>query len=67
MKVKMNMAMHYLTTTDHSVEAITALLGYNHRNSLAATFKKIYGMSPNEYRMQEVKNKKDIYYTKIPL
>lgn len=49
-RAKMNMAKYYLTETDHSIETITTLLGYNHRNSLTTAFKSIYGLPPQQYR-----------------
>ncbi|MBE6546931.1 MAG: AraC family transcriptional regulator [Ruminococcaceae bacterium] len=50
LRVKMDMAAHYLVDTAIPVEEITALLGYKHRNSLNAAFTKAYGMTPTDYR-----------------
>jgi len=52
---KMDMAAHYLTSTEHSMEDITTLLGYNHRNSLTTTFKRTFHISPSEYRITHKK------------
>ena len=52
LNVKLKIAKHYLTETNYSIEQITDLLGYNHRNSLSALFKKKLGISPEKYRMQ---------------
>lgn len=50
LNVKLKIAKHYLAETNYSIEQITDLLGYNHRNSLTSLFKKKLGISPNEYR-----------------
>ena len=49
-RLKTEMAAHYLADTVYPVEEITAMLGYKHRNSLNAAFTKAYGMTPTEYR-----------------
>ena len=56
LNTKMEIAKHYLTVTNYSIEEINFLLGYTHRNSLTALFKKKFGISPQEYR---AKNKQD--------
>jgi len=50
LNTKLEIAKHYLTVTNYSIEEINFLLGYTHRNSLTALFKKKFGMSPQEYR-----------------
>ena len=50
LQAKMDLASYYLSSTDYSMENITTLLGYNHRNSLTTTFKRLYHISPTEYR-----------------
>ena len=52
LNVKLKMAKHYLTETNYSIEQITTLLGYSHRNSLTTLFKKKLGISPEKYRLQ---------------
>ena len=51
LNVKLKIAKHYLAETNYSIEQITDLMGYNHRNSLTSLFKKKLGISPNEYRL----------------
>lgn len=50
MRIKMELATHYLSATAYTVEEITALLGYKHRNSLNDAFQVTFGISPSEYR-----------------
>lgn len=57
-KVKMNIATHYLINSILSIEEITTILGYGHRNTLTTAFKKTYGMSPYEYRQTHTHKKK---------
>lgn len=54
-RTKMEMAAHYLVDTTYSIEDITSLLGYKHRNCLNAIFKQTYGMNPSEYRRLHTK------------
>ncbi len=56
LNTKMEIAKHYLTVTNYSIEEINFLLGYTHRNSLTALFKKKYGTSPQEFRAQNKQN-----------
>ncbi len=49
---KMEMATHYLSSTSYSMEEITTLLGYTHRNSLTTTFKRTFHIAPAEYRLK---------------
>ena len=51
-KVKMELASHCLTMTDYSIEQITEILGYSHRNCFTTPFKKQFGMTPPQYRQK---------------
>lgn len=55
LNAKIDMAKHYLTATDYSIDKINTMLGYNHRNSFPSLFKKKLGMSPLEYRSKNSK------------
>ncbi len=50
LQCKMTQVERYLIETDFPIEKILTLVGYNHRNSLTATFKKQFGCSPTAYR-----------------
>lgn len=55
---KMDAAVFYLCNSNYSIEKITNILGYSHRNSFTSVFKKTYGVSPQKYRENHRKSKK---------
>ena len=54
---RMNHAAALLTETDMSVSAIANQLGYLHQGKFSDAFKKLYGVSPMEYRRLDVLKK----------
>lgn len=55
LKLKMNAAANTLANTDTSIEKISEMLGYQHRNGLSVAFRNAYGMSLTEYRKKHKK------------
>jgi len=53
-KVRVQKSMMLLTKTDQSVEAIAAQVGYSSGFALSKAFKRINGISPNQFRMNDV-------------
>lgn len=49
---KLLIACKSLAESDEPITAIAERLGYLHTSSFARMFKKVYGVSPTEYRMQ---------------
>ena len=49
---RMEKAANLLITSDHAIEEIINLLGYESRSSFFRNFYKIYGMTPTEYRLK---------------
>ena len=43
---------HHLSNTDHSLSQISNLLGFSSQSYFSQSFKKLEGISPNEYRKQ---------------
>lgn len=54
---RMEYAKELLLTTDYSVQAIADMIGYNHSSSFANRFKKVFSMTPLEYRISNRSNK----------
>jgi YesN/AraC family two-component response regulator len=52
MNIKLQNAMNFILYTDHTMEEIVELVGYKDKSSFYALFKKVYGMSPGEYRKE---------------
>ncbi len=50
--IKLQNAVNYLIYTDYTIEQIVDLIGYKDKSSFYNQFKKIYGMSPAQYRTQ---------------
>ncbi|MCM1218747.1 MAG: helix-turn-helix transcriptional regulator, partial [Lachnospiraceae bacterium] len=48
----MSKAKELLTETDKTVSEIAYELGFNYPHHLSRVFKKVVGMTPNDYRMQ---------------
>lgn len=49
--VKMRHAMDYLMNTSMSVTQIAGAVGYNSANHFSRIFRRVYGMSPQQYRL----------------
>jgi len=54
-KVRINQSKHLLETTTNSIIDISLSVGFNNHNHFSATFKKLTGITPTEYRNQ-IKN-----------
>ncbi|MFT8349598.1 AraC family transcriptional regulator [Clostridium saccharoperbutylacetonicum] len=54
--IKLNKAIELLTSSDLKIRDISDVIGYEDPNHFIRTFKKIYEISPNQYR-QKVMNK----------
>jgi len=48
--LRMNLAKHTLVNTDSSIKNIARQTGYTSSNSFCRAFKRLQGISPNEYR-----------------
>ncbi|MEA5011440.1 MAG: AraC family transcriptional regulator [Angelakisella sp.] len=48
---------YHLSNTNHSLSQISNLLGFSSQSYFSQSFKKLEGMSPNEYRKQSRKEK----------
>ncbi len=48
----MSLVEHMLAQTDHSIEEIAAIVGFETPTGFATSFKKQTGMPPSEYRKQ---------------
>lgn len=55
--IRFNKALQLLQETNDSVENIAVRCGYTRTNSFRRAFKRIYGMSPSEYRIRMLKNR----------
>ncbi|MGN0972844.1 MAG: helix-turn-helix domain-containing protein [Aristaeellaceae bacterium] len=51
-KLRLNKAGELLTATDKSVEDIAQLVGYNNSTTFRRAFKRVKGLSPQQYRNQ---------------
>ena len=61
--IKMQIAKHMLDSTDHSIEHISSAVGYDNPSYFYTTFKKIYKVTPGEYRTSGCdKNKAAVAY-----
>lgn len=52
--IKLQQALKYLCNTDLSILEISDLVGYNSSDHFSRTFRKVYGMSPQNYRINNV-------------
>jgi two-component system response regulator YesN len=52
---KMNIAKHLLETTNFSVSIVASKVGYTNFSHFAQSFKKLYSISPSEYRKTAIK------------
>ena len=50
--VRQELALHYLTTTNWSVEEVSLMLGYESASNFGRAFKKWMGESPGSYRIR---------------
>lgn len=50
--IKLNKAIELLSSSDLKIRDISDLIGYEDDNHFIRTFKKVYGVSPNQYRQQ---------------
>ena len=48
--LKMNHAMEYLTNTAMKISEIADAVGYDSVDHFSRTFRKVYGLSPQEYK-----------------
>lgn len=48
--IKLQNSLNYLLYTNYNVEQIVDMIGYKDKSSFYSLFKKVYGMSPAEYR-----------------
>lgn len=55
-KVRMKYACNLLATTSHTVNEVGLLVGYSDRAVFQRAFKKEFGISPSEYRNDNVKS-----------
>ena len=58
--IKLHQSLRYLINTDLSVLEISELVGYNSADHFSRTLKKIYGMSPQRYRIYNILLDNDI-------
>lgn len=56
--LKLNKAIELLSSTDLKIRDISETIGYENDTHFIRTFKKVYGLSPNQYR-QQLTNKID--------
>jgi len=54
-KLRMEKAKELLEQTEKSVKEISMLVGYKSLGSFSAMFKKVYNMSPSEWRNERLK------------
>ncbi len=50
---KMNIGRHLLETTNFSVSIIASKVGYSNFSHFAKAFKRIFGLSPSEFRQKK--------------
>lgn len=50
--LKLNKAIELLSSTDLKIRDISDAIGYENDTHFIRTFKKVYGISPNQYRDQ---------------
>lgn len=56
---RLSEACHLLRATDHSLAAVSALSGFTSQSYFSQAFKRVYHVSPSEYRRIEEDKKKD--------
>lgn len=49
--LKLNKAIELLATSELKIQDISEIVGYENTTHFIRTFKKVYGMSPNQYRV----------------
>ncbi|WP_204073835.1 AraC family transcriptional regulator [Planotetraspora phitsanulokensis] len=52
LRVRMHAAARALRETDHTVAVIAASVGYGTESAFSVAFKRVYGISPSEYRLR---------------
>lgn len=57
--LKMNHAMEYLTNTDMKVSEIADAVGYDSVDHFSRTFRRVYGMPPQEYKKRMLSMRTD--------
>ena len=55
-QVRIQKAVHLLKETDHSILDIALQVGYDSQHYFSTAFKKMIGVSPNQYRREKVEN-----------
>lgn len=50
---KMNKVKFLLCSTDMNITDICSFVGYDNFSKMSAMFKKMYGMTPSQYRQKE--------------
>lgn len=55
-KLRMDAATRLLTSTDYKVKKIAGIVGFNSEQSFLRLFKKLYSMTPLEYKKRNVTN-----------
>lgn len=52
--IKLNKAIELLTTSDLKVQNISESVGFENNTHFIRTFKKVYGISPNQFRKKQI-------------
>lgn len=55
---RLNLATELLLNTDYTVQQIKYKIGFNSHSYFSNLFKKVYKLSPTEYRAKHIKNKR---------
>jgi AraC-like DNA-binding protein len=54
---RLDKAVFYLCNQDLSIQEIIEIIGYENETNFYRLFKKFYGVTPNEYRINHCLNK----------
>ena len=49
-QARIQKSIEYLQLKDHTIETVSLLVGYSSAFSYSKAFKRIFGVSPNQYR-----------------